>query len=174
MTAFMLDPGTVWSYFTTYVLPYIPILVVLLVAVAFGNSIGERKATDMQKRALKDELITNLSQARAILEFVEKQTAGEPYVNPIPRFHRSAYEQLRNSGRLRSLKRGVREEIETVYEAIYGVEAASDRQEELLGGAAATSPIAPEIRAQNLTYIRDTIANLVLPRLEQFETFTRR
>lgn len=172
---FTIDPVAMLRYaYTTIVIPYVPTLIILLVAVWFAGAANSRRTAWLLRRALKDELKTNLSQARAILEFVERQKAGELYITPIPRFRKSSYEVLRNSGRLRTLSRGVREEVQTVYDAIDQIDDASDRQEELAGGPAATSPIAPEIRAENLKYIRDTVANVILPRLEQFQTFTRR
>ncbi|HME19371.1 MAG TPA: hypothetical protein VKF15_06535, partial [Nitrososphaerales archaeon] len=124
-------------------------------------------------RALKQELIQNLEEGRAILEFVNAQGKGAPYDIPIPRFQKVAFEQLRNSGNLRCLRRGVRDQVVTVYSAMDRVERASDWQEELLLGVAAISPLAVEIRAQNLALIRDTVSNIILTRLEQFRTFTR-
>lgn len=162
------------SFYQAYIAPYLPIAITLIIVVTFANWLGSRRVLGGQRRALKRELVQNLTQARAILEFVESQNSGDSYITPIPRFNRSAYDQIRGSGNLDSLKKGIREELEIVYFAIDRIDDASDRQEELTAGVPATSPVAPEIRAQNLTYIRDTVANIVLPRLEQFQTFTRR
>jgi len=160
-------PDFVASLLNSYVLPYVPRLVVLLLAVAFGGWAGGRRRVGGQKRALREELSLNLRQAPVILEFVEAQKTGESYITPIPRFYTTAYEEVRRSGNLRSLRRVVKDELITIYSAIDSIDEASDRQAELLAGAAATSPIAEDLRNQNLTYIRDTVTNVVLPRLER-------
>jgi hypothetical protein len=166
--------GLVQSFVEAYISPYIPTLVMLLIVVGFASWLGGVRKVGGQKRALRDELVLNLRQARSILEFVESQKTGEEYVIAIPRFYRTAYRQMRDSGNLPRLRRGIREELMTVYTAIDGIDEASTRQEELLVGTPATSPIASELRSQNLDHIRDTVSNVVLPRLEQFRTFTRR
>jgi hypothetical protein len=159
--------------FQAYVLPYVPILLIALVAVGYAGWLGGQRRLNGQRWALKQELVQNVEQGRAILEFVNAQGKGAPYDVPIPRFYKAAYEQLRNSGNLRFLKRGVREQLVTVYSAIERVERASNWQEELLLGVAAITPLAVEVRAQNLALIRDTVSNIILTRLEQFGTFTQ-
>jgi len=155
------------SFLTTYVYPYLPILVILLIAVAFASWVQARSRTSGRKRALRDELTLNLSQANAVIEFCDQQKAGDSYVTPIPRFYKSAFETIRDAGNLRSFRVSVRDDLATVYMAIDRIDQASDRQEELLAGAAATSPIAVELRSQNLNFIKDTVVNVVLPRLER-------
>jgi hypothetical protein len=159
--------------FEVYVFPYLPILLIVLAGVGLASWLGGRRRINGQRWALREELLQNIEQGQAILDFVNAQGKGAPYDIPIPRFHKAAYEQLRNSGNLRFLKRGVREQLVTVYSAIERVEQASNRQEELLLGVAAISPLAVEIRVQNLALIRDTVSNNILTRLEQFRTFAR-
>jgi len=159
--------GSISSFLSSYVYPYLPTLVLLLIVVGFASLLQGRSRLSGRKRALRDELALNLRQANAVIEFCDQQKTGESYVTPIPRFYKSAYADIRNSGSLRSLRISVREELATVYMAIDRIDQASDRQEELLAGAAATSPIAVELRSQNLTYIKDTVVNVVLPRLER-------
>jgi len=156
-----------------YIFPYLPTLLMVLIAVGFSSWLSGRGRRKGLVRALKQELVENMELAKAILEFVNSQKEGAPYDLPIPRFRRDAYAQFRNSGSLRTLKRGVRDQIITVYSAIDRVDEASTRQEELLWGASATSPVAPELRTQTLAFIRDTVSNIILTRLEQFATFTR-
>jgi len=159
-------------FFQVYVLPYLPTLLIVIAALELANWQGNRRRRGELMSALRQELVENLEQARAILEFVKSQKEGTPYDLPIPRFRRDAYDQLRNSGNLRLLKLSVREQLTSVYAAISRVDEASRRQEELMWGAPATSPVAPELRAQILAFIRDTVSNLILTRLEQFATFT--
>jgi hypothetical protein len=155
------------SFFNTYVLPYLPTLVLLLVVVGFANWVQGRSRLSGRRRALKDELSLNLRQAGQVVEFCDRQKTGESYITPIPRFYKSAYEELRRTGGLRSFRISVRDDLSTVYMAVDRVDQASNRQEELLAGAAATSPIAVELRSQNLSFIKDTVTNVVLPRLER-------
>jgi len=159
--------NSVSSFLTSYVYPYLPILVLLLIVVGFATWIQGRSRLSGRKRALRDELSLNLRQANEIIGFCDQQKTGESYVTPIPRFYKSAYADVRNSGSFRSFRISVRDDLSTVYMAIDRIDQASDRQEELLTGAAATSPIAVELRSQNLTFIRDTVVNVVLPRLER-------
>jgi hypothetical protein len=159
--------GTVSSFLSSYVYPYLPTLVLLLLVVGFASFIQERNRLSGRKRAMRDELALNLREANEIIEFCDNQKTGESYITPIPRFYKSAYADIRSSGSFRSLKMSVRDELATVYMAIDRIDQASDRQEELLAGAAATSPIAVELRSQNLTFIKDTVTNVVLPRLER-------
>lgn len=167
-------PGFLLFVFNNYILPYTPTLIIVLLAVGLASWMGGRRKAGGQKKALREELVLNLHQASEILEFVDSQKAGESYVTPIPRFYKSAYDEIRRSGNLPSLRRGVREELATVYSAIDRIDDASDRQEELLAGIPAASPIASDLRAENLRFIRDSVSNVVLPRLEQFRTFSRR
>jgi hypothetical protein len=159
--------GTISSFLNSYVYPYLPILVVLLIVVAFTSWIQGRSRLSGRKRALRDELSLNLKQADEVIAFCDQQKSGESYVTPIPRFYKSAYADVRNSGSLRNFRVSVRDDLSTVYMAIDRVDQASDRQEDLLAGAAATSPIAPELRGQNLAFVKDTVVNVVLPRLER-------
>jgi len=159
--------GSISSFLGSYVYPYLPTLVLLLIVVGFAFLIQSRSKLSGRKRALRDELSLNLRHANEVIEFCDKQKTGESYVTPIPRFYKSAYAEVRNSGSFRSFRLSVREDLATVYLAIDRIDQASDRQEELLAGAAATSPIAVELRSQNLTFIKDTVVNVVLPRLER-------
>jgi len=157
------------SFLSSYVIPYLPILVLLLLAVFFANGLEKRSKIGGQKRALREEMAENLAQSTVLLEFVGSQSTGESYVTPIPRFKRYAFDEMQRSGNLSALKRTVRAELVALYSAIDRINDASNRQEELLVGAPATSPIAVELRARNLTYIRDTVANVVLPILQRYK-----
>jgi hypothetical protein len=97
---------------------------------------------------------------------VEGQRVGTPYTIPIPRFYTSAFDNLRNGGFLFRLKPALSEELVAIYETIERVHAACDRQEELAVGPAATSPLAPDLRAASLNFIADSVQNTVKPRLQ--------
>jgi len=158
-------------FYQTYFLPNIGILVTLLIVVWAGFSWSARRRVGGLKRALRFELKLNMEVARSIMEFVDSQKVGDPYVTPIPRFYTSGYDQIRDTGEVNSLKVGARDQVVTIYRAIKRVDEASTRQEELLVGTAATSPLASDLRAQNLQFIRDTISNTILPGLEHATTF---
>jgi len=155
-----------------YIIAYLPTLVIIILAVWLSSWLSGRRVRNGLMTALRQELADNLQQAKAILEFVNAQKEGAPYDLPIPRFRMDAFVQLRRAGYLGMLKRSVREQLITVYSAIERVDIASTRQEELLWGAAATAVVAPELRAQTLAFIRDTVTNMIQTRLEQFATFT--
>jgi hypothetical protein len=166
--------GLLAFVFVNYILPYLPTLIVVLLAVGLASWLSSWSRAGGQRRALREELILNSRRGTEILEFVDAQKAGDAYITPIPRFYNDAYNELRGSGNLRTLRRGVREELLIVYSAIDRINAASDRQEDLLAGVPGASPVAADLRAENLRFIRDEVANVVLPRLEQFGTFTSR
>jgi hypothetical protein len=157
--------------YQTYFVPNIGVLVTLLIVVWAALSWNGRRRTGDMKKALRFELKLNIEVARSIQDFVDTQKTGDPYVTPIPRFYSTAYDQLRDAGEVNSLKIGARDQVVTIYRAIKRVDEASDRQEELLVGTAATSPLAGDLRAQNLQFIRDTISNTILPGLEHATTF---
>ena len=157
--------------YQTYFVPNIGVLVTLLIVVWAALSWGGRRKIGEMKKALGFELKLNMEVAKSIMEFVDAQKTGDPYVTPIPRFYSSAYDQLRDAGAVNSLKIGTRDQVVTIYRAIKRVDEASTRQEELLVGTPATSPLAGDLRAQNLQFIRDTISNTILPGLEHATTF---
>lgn len=164
-------PGLLNYIYQTFVVPYIGTLVTLLIVIWVAVWLGAQRKTGAMKRALRYELALNLAVSKAVIEFVDGQKVGDPYVTPIPRFYASAYDQLRDAGALTSLKPVAREQVVTIYRSIVRVEEASRRQEELLVGMAATSPLAGDLRAQNLQFIRDTVANTIIPQLEHATTF---
>lgn len=159
-----------WLY-TTFLAPYIGTLIILLIVVWAAVSLnGSRKMNGM-KRALRFELTLNLAVSKSIVEFVDAQKVGDPYVTPIPRFYMTAFNQLKDAGALNSLKVYSRDQVVNIYRSISRVDEASDRQEELLVGTAATSPLSGDLRAQNLQFIRDTVSNTIQPGLEHAITF---
>lgn len=158
-------------FFTTFIEPYVGTLVILLIVVWAAVSLNGGRKTSAMKRALSFELSLNLVVSKSIVEFVDAQKVGDPYVTPIPRFYMSAYDHLRDAGALNSLKLSFRDQVVNVYRAMSRVDEASTRQEELLVGTAGTSPLAGDLRAQNLQFIRDTVSNTILPGLEHAVTF---
>ena len=164
-------PGILTYLYQTFVVPYVGVLVTLLVVVWAALSLGERRRIGNMRKALRFELALNLAVSKSVIDFVDAQKTGDPYVTPIPRFYTSAYDQLRDAGAVTNLKIGARDQVVTIYRAIKRVDEASTRQEELLVGTAATSPLANDLRAQNLQFIRDTISNTIQPQLDHIMTF---
>lgn len=148
-------------------------MVIFIVLVWYRDLLHERDSYYSARRGVYTEAKMNLDVAKSIIEFVEAQKTGDPYVTPIPRFFTSAFDWFKNSGNLEYLSSKPKEDLIAIYSAIARIEDASDRQEELVIGTAAGSPLAAELRSQNLAFILDATSNIVLTRLEHFSTFSR-
>lgn len=102
-----------------------------------------------------------------MIEYAETQKTGSPYALSIPRFYTTAFDNLRSQGFVFRLKKGLADEVVFIYLTIQRIHSACDRQEDLATGAAATSPLAGDLRIQNLDFIASMTHNVVKPRLEK-------
>lgn len=163
--------ATLISFLITYVEPYVVLIALLAVFLWVGMRIIGRRSFNLAKDAIKGEVKLNIRVCSSLIEYTEGQKVGDPYSIPIPRFYTSAFDGLRNQGYLFRLKGEFSEELITIYTVIERVHAASDRQEELAVGPAATSPLAADLRSKSLTFIRDTVRNVIRPRLERLDAY---
>lgn len=156
--------------FAAAVIGYVLVTVTLWATVAGSIRITEGRRFRAGVDATFNEVKLNIRLCPTIIDYAQSQKVGNPYAVQIPRFYTTAWENLRVNGYLFRLKKELSDELITIYSAIERVHAACDRQEELAVGSAATSPIAADLRAQSLTFIRDTVNNTVKPRLELLDT----
>jgi hypothetical protein len=161
------------DFLKTYVIPYIPTIITLGVLLGIGSWLAGRGKFSRAKAAMAAEIRMNIETSKSILAYVEDQKVGDPYTTPIPRLYTSAFNNLKDQGFIFKLKRALSEDLMQIYQAIATVNQASDRQEELAVGAGATSPLAPDLRSQNLAFIHNTISNVIKPRLERLITTNR-
>lgn len=163
-----------WAYltqfFNLYIYPYLATIIVLGILLWLAEALSGRSKLGSAKRAVFAEIRMNAEVSKSIIEYVETQTSGDPYVAPMPRFYVSAFENLKNQGHLLKLKRELRDDLTFIYMTLDRISEATVRQEELVVGAAAASPLAADLRSQNLSYIHNTVSNVVKPRLERLRT----
>lgn len=168
---------TYWGYLTNFfnlhIYPYLATIIVLGILLWLGQALAGRSRAGSVKRAVFAEIRMNAEVSKSIMEYVETQKTGDPYVTPMPRFYVTAFENLKNQGHLFKLKRELRDDLVFIYMTMDRISEATDRQEELVVGAAAASPLAADLRSQNLAYIHNTVSNVVKPRLERLRTLYR-
>jgi hypothetical protein len=157
------------QFLQIYVIPYLIVLAIAFLAVAFAFNLNDRNARYKARRALSLELRTDGKITTAIVNYADGQLSGETSVQPMPRFETDAYEDYRKLGLLRRLPPKIMEELESVYLSITSVNEAGRRQEELAFGPAAAFPNAHTLRLENLTYLRDTAHNVVEPYLDRLK-----
>ena len=165
--------GTFVNIFDLYIYPYLAPIVVLGILVWIAEGLNGRSKFSAAKRAVFSEIRLNIEVCKAVQAFVDTQKVGDPYTTPMPRFYTAAFEGLKNQGYLFKMKRELRDDLTLIYMTIDRISQAANRQEELLVGAAATSPLAADLRSQNLSYIHSTISNVIKPRLDRLRTLYR-
>ncbi len=117
----------------------------------------------MVKSVLRAEIRTNIEITKSILDYSQKQLTSEATVEPMPRYHESAYQEYKRAGLLDRLPKSSAEQLVNVYLYLESVNEAGRRQEDLAFGPSAAWPNSHELRIQNLTYIQDTLHNVLAP-----------
>ncbi len=152
-----------------YVLPYIVILAIAFLTVAFAFNLNDRNARYKARRALALEIRTNAKVTQAIVTYADGQLSGENSVQPMPRYETQAFMDYKKLGLLRRLPPKIIDELEAIYLSKESVNEAGRRQEELAFGPAAAFPNAHTLRLENLTYLRDTAHNVIEPYLDRLK-----
>jgi hypothetical protein len=157
------------AFLQIYVLPYIIILAIAFLTVAFAFNLNDRNARYKARRALSLEIRTNGKVTTAIVSYADGQLTGETSVQPMPRYETQAFEEYKKLGLLRKLPPKITDELESLYLSKQSVNEAGRRQEELAFGPAAAFPNAHTLRLENLTYLRDTAHNVIEPYLDRLK-----
>ena len=156
---------------TKYVEPYLATIIILGALLWIGIGLNGRARFVTARHAISGEIRLNMTVCSAMIEYVEAQKVGTPYTIPMPRFYTTAFDNLRNQGYLYRFKKDLTRELILIYTTIDRIHAASDRQEELAVGSAATSPMAADLRSQNLAFILGNVKNIVEPRLARLDQY---
>jgi hypothetical protein len=159
----------VLDFLQTYVIPYVIVLAIAFLAVAFAFNLNDRNLKYKARRALALELRTNAKVTTAIVSYADAQLSGESSVQPMPRYETGAFHDYKKLGLLRRLPPKVIDELESLYLSKLSVNEAGRRQEELAFGPAAAFPNARTLRLENLTYLRDTAHNVIEPYLDRLK-----
>ena len=152
-----------------YVLPYIVVLAIAFLTVAFAFNLNDRNMRYKARRALQLELRTNAKVTTAVVTYADSQLSGEASVQPMPRYETQAFHDYKRLGMLKRLPPKVVDELESLYLSKLSVNEAGRRQEELAFGPAAAFPNAHTLRLENLTYLRDTAHNVIEPYLDRLK-----
>jgi len=159
----------VGDFLQLYVIPYVIVLAIAFLSVAFAFNLNERNQKYKARRALALELRTNAKVTTAIVTYADSQLSGEASVQPMPRYEIDAFEDYKKLGLLRRLQPKIIDELESLYLSKLSVNEAGRRQEELAFGPAAAFPNARTLRLENLTYLRDTAHNMIEPYLDRLK-----
>ena len=159
----------VLDFLQDYVLPYVIVLAIAFLTVAFAFNLNERNMRYKARRALSLEIRTNAKVTTAIVAYADTQLSGEASVQPMPRYEMEAFHQYKSLGLLRKLPPKIVDELESLYLSKQSVNEAGRRQEELAFGPAAAFPNAHTLRLENLTYLRDTAHNVIEPYLDRLK-----
>ena len=151
------------EFLQMYVLPYIIVLAIAFLSVAFAFNLNDRNMRYKARRALALEIRTNAKVTTAIVTYADGQLSGEASVQPMPRYEVEAFHEYKKLGLLRRLPPKIVDELESLYLSKQSVNEAGRRQEELAFGPAAAFPNAHTLRLENLTYLRDTAHNVIEP-----------
>jgi len=151
------------------VLPYIIVLAIAFLTVAFAFNLNERNMKYKAKRALALEIRTNAKVTQNIVSYADSQLSGEGSVQPMPRYETHAFDEYKKLGLLRTLPLKIVDELESLYLSQESVNEAGRRQEELAFGPAAAFPNAHTLRLENLTYLRDTAHNVIEAYLDRLK-----
>jgi len=157
------------EFLQDYVLPYIIVLAIAFLTVAFAFNLNDRNARYKARKALTNEIRTNSKVTTAIVAYSDGQLSGETSVQPMPRYETQAFEEYKKLGLLRKLPPKIVDELESLYLSKLSVNEAGRRQEELAFGPAAAFPNAHTLRLENLTYLRDTAHNVIEPYLDRLK-----
>ncbi len=151
------------SFSLTYVIPYLPILVIALIVVWVAFSLSGRRNRYRLRAALRAEMRTNMNVTKAILTYADSQLSGQTSVAPMPKYHVRAFFEYKKHGLMEKTLPKIADELESLYLNMESVNKAGRRQEELAFGPAAAFPNAHTLRLENLTFVRDTAHNLIAP-----------
>ncbi|HEV2138984.1 MAG TPA: hypothetical protein VGR53_09080 [Nitrososphaerales archaeon] len=158
------------AFLQIYVIPYIIVLAIAFLSVAFAFNLWERNNRYKAKVAFSHEVRGNAKVTKEIVSYADGQLSGETSVQPMPRYELQAFREYKNLGLLRRLKPKIADEFESLYLSLESVNEAGRRQEELAFGPAAAFPNAHTLRLENLTYLRDTAHNIIEPYLDRMKT----
>jgi len=150
-----------------YVLPYVATLLIALVAVSFGLWASRRRTESSVRALLRAEMKTNAEISRSVTAYAQQQLTSEASVQPMPRYQATAYLEYKRVGLLDRISRRTSEELIDLYLYVESVNEAGRRQEDLAFGPSAAYPNSHELRLQNLTYVHDTVHNVVGPYQER-------
>lgn len=159
------------NFLIAYVEPYLTIVVIMGALLWIGIWLSGRARFNTARNAILGEVRLNLAICKSMIEYLEAQKVGNPYTIPMPRFYTTAFDNLRSQGYLYGLKKDLAKELITIYMTIDRIHAAGHRQEELAVGQAASSPIAADLRSQNLAFILGNVTNIVEPQLMRLDTY---
>jgi hypothetical protein len=157
------------EFLQTYIIPYIIVLAIAFLTVAFAFDLNERNSRYKARKALVNEIRTNAKVTTAIVTYADGQLSGENSVQPMPRYETEAFEEYKKQGLLKKLSPKIVDELESLYLSKLSVNEAGRRQEELAFGPAAAFPNAHTLRLENLTYLRDTAHNVIEPYLDRLK-----
>ena len=157
------------EFLQVYIIPYVIVLAIAFLTVAFAFNLNDRNAKYKARRALALEIRTNAKVTANIVTYADSQLSGETSVQPMPRYEAQAFEEYKKLGLLRNLPPKIIDELESLYLSKVSVNEAGRRQEELAFGPAAAFPNAHTLRLENLTYIRDTAHNVIEPYLDRLK-----
>ena len=159
----------VTEFLQLYVIPYVIVLAIAFLTVAFAFNLNDRNAKYKARRSLALEIRTNAKVTTNIVTYADSQLSGETSVQPMPRYETQAFEEYKKLGLLRGLPPKIVNELESLYLSKVSVNEAGRRQEELAFGPAAAFPNARTLRLENLTYLRDTAHNVIEPYLDRLK-----
>jgi len=157
------------QFLETYVIPYLVVLAIAFLTVAFAFDLNDRNRRYKARRALALEIRTNAKVTTAIVSYADAQLSGEASVQPMPRYETDAFRDYKRLGLLKRLPPKIVDELESLYLSKQSVNEAGRRQEELAFGPAAAFPNAHTLRLENLTYLRDTAHNVIEPYLDRLK-----
>ena len=156
-------------FLQTYVIPYLIVLAIAFLTVAFAFNLNDRNARYKARRALALEIRTNSKVTTSIVGYADSQLTGEASVQPMPRYETRAFHEYKVLGLLRGIPSKIGDELQALYLSMESVNEAGRRQEELAFGPAAAFPNAHTLRLENLTYLRDTAHNTIEPYLDRLK-----
>ena len=157
------------EFLQIYVLPYVIVLAIAFLTVAFAFNLWDRNLKYKARRALSNEIRTNAKVTTAIVTYADGQLSGEQSVQPMPRYETDAFMDYKKLGLLRKLPPKIIDELESLYLSKASVNEAGRRQEVLAFGPAAAFPNAHPLRLENLTYLRDTARYVIEPYLDRLK-----
>jgi len=158
------------AFLQLYVIPYVIVLAIAFLSVAFAFNLYERNNRYKARVAFTHEVRGNSKVTKEIVSYADGQLSGETSVQPMPRYETQAFHEYKNLGMLRRLKPKIADEFESLYLSLESVNEAGRRQEELAFGPAGAFPNAHTLRLENLTYLRDTAHNIIEPYLDRMKT----
>ena len=158
-----LSAQLITTFASTYVIPYLPILVIALLTVALAYGLAGRRARFRVRAALRAEMRANANVTKAIIAYADSQLSGQTSIAPMPRYQLRAFVAYKRSGMIEKTNPKIAEELESLYLNMESVNKAGRRQEDLAFGPAAAFPNAHTLRLENLNFARDTAHNIIGP-----------